>query len=61
VTGREEIISNLVRVLNPEGFARWLETPIPRLDGRTPLAALFEGDEDQVLDLTRSYLETSFT
>jgi len=35
----------------PEAGERWLHTPSPGLQGRTPLAVLTEGDVDAVLQL----------
>jgi hypothetical protein len=56
-----EILANMRRVVTQEGFNRWVETPLPRLGDRTPVAAMLDGDIERVRDLTRSYLETSFT
>ncbi len=34
----------------------WLTTPARRLDGRRPLAALGEGDDDDVVDACRAFI-----
>lgn len=37
-----------------EGASEWLRTPHPALGGITPLAAIWDGDADVVLELVRS-------
>lgn len=56
-----EMRANVLRVLKPEGFERWMNTSIPALGGLTPTAAFAAGRYDDLLALTRSYLDTSFT
>jgi len=58
---RREIFANLARVLKPEAHERWLVTPIPALGGQTPVDAMFNGHIDDVVALTRSYLDPSFS
>lgn len=48
-------------VLTPAGAARWMDTPMAKLDGRTPKAVIAAGRMDLVLDVARGYLDTSFT
>jgi uncharacterized protein (DUF2384 family) len=56
-----EILINLHRVLRPEATNRWLNTPIPDLGTRTPLEVIRRNDAGAVLEVTRSYLDTSFS
>ena len=57
----EEINHNIGGVLTREGQLRWWSTPIPGLRNRTPMEAINAGDIDQVVQLTRGYLNESFT
>lgn len=36
--------------------ARWLTRPASRLEGRTPLAALADGDHDEVMDACEAFI-----
>lgn len=60
MTPYEEIVDNVSRVLKTEAFPRWLNTYVPNLHA-TPGEAILAGRTDDVLALSRSYLETSFT
>ena len=55
-----EAIGNLHRVLLPAATNEWLDTPIPALGGHTPSELLRRGRYDEVLRVTRSYLDPSF-
>jgi len=55
-----EMLENLGAVLRSEATGRWLGTPIPRLEGRTPLDAIQRGGLEAVVAVTRSYLDPSF-
>lgn len=57
----QEIAENVLRVLKPEAFGRWMTTPIPALGGRTPFDAMLAGDMDAVVNVSRSYLDPSFS
>lgn len=56
-----EIMRNLHAVLRKSATGRWLHQPIPRLDGLTPLEAVKKGRSRELRDITRSYLEDSFS
>lgn len=58
--GLAEALHYLHRVLEPAATARWLRTEIPDLGGRTPLEALKRGQVDEVVALTKSYVDPSF-
>jgi len=56
-----EILRNLHGVLKAEGTGRWLRTPVPGLDGRTPLDEFGAGALDRLAVYTSRYRDPSFS
>ena len=46
-----DVVLKLLLVLRPEEATRWLTSPNPNLDGRTPDATIQAGGKKQVLEL----------
>lgn len=56
-----EVLANLRMVLNSSATSRWLKTPTTKLNDLTPLMAVKKGRVDDVLRVTQSYLDPSFS
>jgi len=56
-----KVLENLHTMVRGEATGRWFTTPVPSLGGRTPLEAIRKGKLTDVLELTRGYLEPSFS
>lgn len=56
-----EVVANLLQILDRGGVERWMQTPLPRLGGRTPVDAFANGDGPLVVRISRDYLDPSFS
>lgn len=45
----QEIVALGTVVYTPEGFARFMQTPLPTFEGRTPLQTIEQGHAERVL------------
>lgn len=55
---RTQWIEALVEFLESDGAAEWLSSPHSRLENRTPLEAVGDGDQDRVADLVEKLVES---
>ncbi|MFE4950530.1 hypothetical protein ACFQ9V_10530 [Leifsonia sp. NPDC056665] len=56
-----QIVYNVSCVLEPAALPQWASTSVPALGGATPADQIRRGHLDRVLELTRSYLNPSFS
>lgn len=56
-----KIIDNLTQVIEPDGISRWFNLSIPALGGLTPIEAFERGKGEEVLQVTESYLDPSYS
>ena len=59
-TGIEEIIRNLKRVVRTDSVGEWFDKSVPALGGKTSMQMIDRGKIQPVLEVTRSYLDSSF-
>jgi hypothetical protein len=56
-----EVLVELEQVLARHAFGTWLRTSISALEGRTPLEEIRRSGSRRVIEVIRSYRDTSFT
>lgn len=55
-------LNDMLDVILPrETHGRWFATPVPALNGRTPLQAINDGDYDSVVLVVASYSDPSYS
>jgi hypothetical protein len=54
------IISEAAKMLTDEGIVLWLNSPVPKFNGYTPMDYMQAGKYHEVLELVQSYGDFSF-